>query len=94
MMKLIGKDKIEKFAKKHSQSRKPLVMWVQKIEAAQWANSSDVKATFPSVDNPGNCHTFNIGGNRCRLVALVVILNGTVIVKEIMTHAEYNKCNK
>jgi mRNA interferase HigB len=94
MMKLIGKDRIQKFIQKHNQAKNPLKMWVAKTESAQWTNSADVKATFPTVDNPGDCAIFNIGGNRYRLMAMVMIVNETVIVKKIMTHAEYDKWNR
>jgi mRNA interferase HigB len=93
-MKLIGKDKIAQFSRKHSRARKPLEMWVHKTENAIWENSADVKATFPTVDNPGDFCIFNISGNKYRLVALVAIKNDLVIVNRIMTHAEYDEWNK
>lgn len=91
-MKVIGKDKIDKYKKKHSRARKPLNEWLKKTEAAVWNKFADVKDTFGSVDNPkGNEYVFDIGGNNYRLIALVVIVNKTVIVKTIMTHDEYDK---
>ncbi len=94
-MKIIGKDRIDGFSRSHSLARKPLAAWVMKVEAASWQNSADIKATFPSVDNPaGHQYIFNIGGNKFRLVALVRIVNEVVVVQQVMTHAEYNKWSK
>ena len=91
-MKIIGKDKVVKYGKKHSRARKPLAVWLRITEASKWKRSADVKATFGYVDNPkGNEYVFNIGGNNYRLIALVVIKNETVIIKTIMTHSEYTK---
>lgn len=91
-MKVIGKDRIARFGMKHNQARRPLTGWLKKTEAAKWTKFADVKATFGTVDNPGdNEYVFNIGGNNYRLIALVVITNGTVIIKSIMTHEWYSK---
>lgn len=91
-MNVIGIPEIEKFSKKHNQARKPLYGWLKKTKKAKWETSADVKATFNTVDNPtGNEYVFNIGGNKYRLVALVMIVKETVIIDKIMTHAEYTK---
>lgn len=91
-MKVIGLPLIKKFSKNNAQARKPLRLWLEKTKKAHWKTSADVKATFGSVDNPrGNEYIFNVGGNKYRLIALVVIMNGTVLIKQIMTHEEYTK---
>jgi mRNA interferase HigB len=90
-MKVIGKDKIARFGRKHNRARKPLAMWLKKTEAARWQKFADVKATFATADNPvNNEYIFNIGGNY-RLTAFVVIVNETVLIKSIMTHEQYSK---
>ena len=91
-MKVVGTDKIDKFSRKYDRSRKPLAEWLKKTRAAKWTKFADVKATFGTVDNPaGNEYIFNVGGNNFRLVALVVIVKETVLIKAIMTHEEYSK---
>lgn len=91
-MKVIGTLRIDKFSKRHAQARKPLTEWLKKTKNAHWKSYSDVKNTFNHVDNPkGNQYIFNIGGNNYRLIALVVFKNETVVIKQIMTHAEYTK---
>lgn len=91
-MKVIGKDKITKYSKKHSRARKPLDMWLVKTEAAKWKKSADIKATFGTVDNPiKDEYVFDIGGNNYRLIALITIKKKTVIIRTIMTHDEYTK---
>jgi len=94
-MRITGRDKLNKFAKKYSKARKPIASWVRVVESAKWKKSADVKATFNSVDNPsGTRYIFNLGGNKFRIVAVVIIKNGVVMVDEIMTHTEYDKWNK
>ena len=92
IMKITGRDKIVKYGRKHSRARKPLATWLKITEVAKWEKSADIKATFGYVDNPkDNEYVFNIGGYNYRLIALVVIKNGIVIIKTIMTHSEYTK---
>lgn len=93
-MKVIGRDKIDSFARRHANAKNPLRQWLKKAEAAKWSNTSDIKNTFNSVDRAGPYYIFNIGGNKYRLVAVVVIRNGVAIIEKIMTHAEYDKWNK
>ena len=93
-MKVIGRDKIDSFARRHANADRPLKQWLKKAEAANWSNAADIKNTFNSVDRAGSHYIFNIGGNKYRLVAIVVIRNGVVIIERIMTHAEYDKWNK
>jgi mRNA interferase HigB len=94
-MRITGRDKLNKFGKKHSKARKPIAAWVKVVEKAKWEKSADVKATFNSVDNPGSTkYIFNLAGNNFRIVAIVKIKNGVVMVDKIMTHTEYDKWNK
>ena len=93
-MLIIGKNIITKFAKKHNLTRKPLAAWMKIVDAANWKNAADIKACFNSVDKVGAYYVFNIAGNNCRLVALVVISHGVVQIDRIMTHAEYDRWNK
>lgn len=73
---------------KYANAESPLRQWLKKTEAAKWSNAANIKNTFNSVDRAGPYTIFNIGGNKYRLVAVVVIRNGVVIIERIMTHAE------
>lgn len=90
-MKVIGTDKIASFIRRHEGAKKGLENWLLKARAAKWENAADIKATFSSVDKAGPYHVFDIGRNRFRLVAIVTIKRGTVIIENIMTHAQYDR---
>jgi len=94
LVKVVGRNKINRFAKRHADAGRPLAQWLKKTEAAKWNHAADIKNTFNSVDRVGTCYVFNIGGNRFRLVAVVVIVSGVVIIEKIMTHTEYDMWNK
>ena len=93
-MRLIGREKIDRFSRRHSLAKRPLAEWVMKTQQAVWRNAADIKATFQSVDKVGDYYIFNMGGNKFRLVAIVEMRADIVIVERIMTHAEYDRWNK
>jgi len=91
-MKLVGREKITQFMKKHAASGSPLRSWVKEVESAKWKNTSDIKARYSSASFlPKNRVVFNIGGNSFRLVVVVSFVAGAVVVTHIGTHAEYDK---
>lgn len=52
----------------------------------------DVKVHFPSASFLGDSRiVFNIKGNRYRLYVKIAYQSKTILVKEIGTHAEYEK---
>jgi mRNA interferase HigB len=86
--------------RKDAPLRKALALWMDKAQAGDWTNFRDLRRTFPSGDGVvikrkgGTTITatvFNIKGNSFRLVAIVDYPGGQVIVREILTHAEYDR---
>lgn len=61
------------------------------VEAADWKNPADVKKTFGAADIVGSQTVFNIGGNKYRLIARIAYVLQTVLVRYVLTHAEYDK---
>jgi len=47
--------------------------------------------TFPSADAVGKYTVFNVKGNQFRLIAEVNFRGKRVYVRQVMTHAEYDK---
>ena len=80
------------YQQKHADSRVPLNNWMNLIRLAKWKTPQDIKNAINSVDFlSGNQVIFNIGGNKHRLVVVVVYTAETVVVNWIGTHAEYSK---
>ena len=91
-MRVVGRDKLEAFKRKHPQSRGPLDAWLAETSHASWRRWADIKATYPKADwISGNRVVFDIKGNKFRLVVLVYFNMGQVIVERVRTQAEYDK---
>lgn len=83
---------LDKYVQGHAGAVKPLNRWLKKVSDAKWQNHQDVKEMFPSADLVGNGrYVFNIGGNKYRLIAIVLFVGDVLDVRFIGTHAEYDK---
>lgn len=91
-VKLVGRDKLDGFARKHANSRGPIRAWVAEVEDAHWRSMKNIKNRYPSASILSESKVvFNLGGNNYRLEATVAFRTGIVVVNRIGTHAEYDK---
>lgn len=91
-MELRNKDFLAEYMRKHADSITPLLSWIKLVKLAKWKTPQDIKNAIRSADFlSGNRIIFNIGGNKHRLVVMVVYAQGRVYVLWIGTHAEYSK---
>ena len=88
---IVGISKIVKFGEKHAAAKSPLEHWRGVTAAATWKNPAEAKRTFASVSIVAPETIFNIAGNNYRLIALVDYAAQTVVVREVLTHAEYDR---
>lgn len=79
------------FAERHPDSRDALLAWYRGVSKAQWAHLADVRQTYPHADLVGNKIVFNIKGNDYRLITAIHFNTGKVLIREILTLAEYDK---
>ncbi len=91
-MKVLGRDRISDFAKKHAAAKKALEAWFSDAESSSWNTPQDIKDRHRSADFlSDNRVIFNVKGNHFRLIVKVWYQNGIVVVKWVGTHAEYSK---
>jgi mRNA interferase HigB len=89
---IAGRQLIEKFIRKHANSKSSLSAWLEDAEEAEWKTPQDIKDRYRSADFlSGNRVIFDIGGNNYRLMVLVRYRNGMLLIQKIGTHAEYSK---
>jgi mRNA interferase HigB len=83
---------IREYIDEHGDVEDQLNNWYKIAEKSDWANFSEVKQMFNSVDAVGNdLYVFNIKGNNYRLIVRIIFRVRTIYIKFIGTHKEYDK---
>lgn len=90
-MHIITKKRLQEFWEKHPDSENALKTWYKITKKANWENLADVREDFSHADLAGVCTIFNIGGNKYRLITKIYYPNKKVLIRFVLTHAEYNK---
>jgi mRNA interferase HigB len=91
-MKVLGRDKLNAFIKKHANSKGALESWLSEADAANWETPDQVKARYHRASIlPDNRIVFRIKGNDYRLMVKARYQQGVLRVEWVGTHAEYDK---
>jgi mRNA interferase HigB len=96
-MRVISRKKLKDFwkARKHDSALAELRLleWhkVANNKNLEWKNFAELKLTFGSVDQVGNCVIFDVGNNLYRLIGRINYRLGRIYVLKVMDHAEYDK---
>ncbi|MBI2480484.1 MAG: type II toxin-antitoxin system HigB family toxin [Planctomycetia bacterium] len=90
-MRVIGKETLEDFKRRHADVRSQVDTWLAEVEDAEWDSPNDIKARFAAASFlPNNRVVFNLKGNSYRLDVNVAYNTKVVLIKRIGTHAEYD----
>jgi mRNA interferase HigB len=72
-------------------AERDLSAWYKFALRDEWSSFAEMKQSFGSADQVGNCVVFDVGGNRFRVIARINYGHGKVFVLRVMDHAEYDK---
>src|SRR5262245_31365278 len=95
-MRLINERVVDRFMRKHPDSRIWLVQWLVVARAAEWQTIHDVKRAYPTADggvqvrSGATATVFDVCGNKYRMITVILYQTLTVTILEVMTHAEYS----
>lgn len=94
-MWIISKTALVNFYQKHPESKDKLEAWYRACKACHAENFSELKQTFNTADYvPKHYTVFDVGGNDYRIVAAIHYDKQRVFIREVLTHAEYDKWTK
>ncbi len=92
IMRIRNRELLDKFVKKHADSAKAIQKFIDIVEEAEWQNLNDIKTDFNSADYVTNeRYVFDIGGNKYRIIAIIIFVGGVFSIRFVGTHAEYSK---
>lgn len=90
-MRVISKKKLRDFYLAHPQAEIPLTEWYYIMHEIKPANISELRKVFNSPDPVHGYTIFNIAGNKYRLVTAAHYNTQLCYVRQIWTHADYDK---
>lgn len=90
-MRILRRDIIKSFCKKHSGAKSSLQAWLYEVEKAEWLSSEQVLNQYKSVDFTSNDKViFHLSNYTYKLVIIPVYRNKTLVVDRIGTTPEFN----
>ena len=92
-MRVISKKPIREFWDCHSESKPALEEWFRKVSQLTAASFSDLRKTFGSADYVDGYTLFDVGGNKYRIATVIHYDKQRLYVRQVMTHAEYDRNN-
>lgn len=90
-MSVISRKAIVRYTERHAEAGASLDTWYRVTRRADWRSLADVRAVFPNADRVAGKYVFNIAHNRYRLIAEINFRSGCVFIRDILTHAEYER---
>jgi len=91
-MRIIALGTLREFWRKHPDAEVPLRSWYAVASRADWRSPADIKDAYRSASFIANNRVvFNVKGNDYRLVAAVHYNRGTMYIRFIGTHREYDR---
>jgi mRNA interferase HigB len=89
---VIAKVTLKAFWEEHADSKEALEDWYKLLSKGDYANFADLKKTFGSSDYVQPDYIiFDIRGNKYRIITRVNFTFKTFWIKEVLTHADYDK---
>jgi mRNA interferase HigB len=71
--------------------------WYRAAKSAQWKNLEEIRQTYAHADGVpvgDKVYTvFNVKGNSFRLITEIFYEDQTILVRHVLTHAEYDQGN-
>ena len=91
-MRIISRKALREFGERHADAKVLLDTWYRILKGREYRSSHELRADFPTASFLGARRTvFNIGGNKYRLVVDMRYDLGRVYVRDVLTHAEYDR---
>ena len=89
-MRVVSRRAIRDAVAKHSEWGASLNAWFKITSNSDWKSFADVRNSWKNSDVVGRFVVFDIGHNRCRLIATIKYKWRMVYIRRILSHAEYD----
>ena len=90
-MRVIAKRRLMELAARHGDCIEQVADWYRIARRNEWHTLAEVRDSFRHADVVGDKTVFNIKGNDYRLIVHIRYKTGTIYIKDLLTHTEYDK---
>ena len=90
-MRIIAKSRLMRMAAAHGDCLEQVSAWYAQASKETWRSLSDVRQTYRHADIVSDKTVFNIKGNAYRLITYINYEAGVIYIKDLLTHADYDK---
>lgn len=94
-MHVISRKRLLEAAREHSGISAQLESWYRTAKKAKWKDLEEVRQTYSHTDGVSvgaRVYTvFKISGNSFRLVTEIYFDDQTILIRDVLTHAAYDK---
>jgi mRNA interferase HigB len=92
---VISRKKLVEAARQYRDAEEQLDAWYRTAKMADWKSLVDVRKMYAHADGVKVKElvytVFNICGNKYRLIAEVFYRDRTILIRHVLTHADYDK---
>jgi mRNA interferase HigB len=80
-MKVLDRERLERFCRKHANARVWIENWLADVESAAWTTPQDIRRRYASASFLAQgVVIFNVKGNAVRLEVTVAYRTGVVVI--------------
>lgn len=91
-MRVYARRTLREFWERHPDAQQALQAWYINVKHANWKTPSDIKTSYQTASFlPNNRVVFNIKGNTYRAVVIVEYSHGSIYIRFVGTHSQYNR---
>jgi len=91
-MRVLNKEILSAFCKKHSEMRVSIQTWLTVVEKAKWKTPHDVQNDYPKASKMGSKYWwFDINPGGYRLKIIINYKTGQILINRICAHGEYKR---
>jgi len=90
-VRIVSRRAIREATARHSEWGASLNAWYKITKDADWKNSAEVRNSWRNSDVVGDFVVFDIGHNKCRLIATIKYEWRMVYIRRILSHAAYDQ---
>ncbi len=90
-MHVISRKALRLFEADHPETSGALDGWYRLAKRAAWPHFAALRQDCPSADLVAPYIVFNVGGNRVRIIAEVFFADQVLLVRHVLTHADYDR---